>query len=115
MLYKTIFTWLTGTRYGGSGGTQEVVSNRLIHVHTHLTHRTVVTPWKKNMDVMISIIHKKINQSHNKSRRYSGFLVCCLLTWSCMVCRSLVVVQYLVPVPDPRGAVRNRQLPDPPD
>lgn len=47
MLYKTIFTWLTGTRYGGSGGTQEVVSNRLIHVHTHLTHRTVVTPWKK--------------------------------------------------------------------
>lgn len=67
MLYKTIFTWLTGTRYGGSGGTEEVVSNRLIHVHTHLTHRTVVTPWKKNMDVMISIIHQNLNQSHCKT------------------------------------------------
>lgn len=64
MLYKTIFTWLTGTRYGGSGGTQEVVSNRLIHVHTHLTHRTVVTPWKK----IWMLCHNDIdNTSKNES------------------------------------------------
>lgn len=47
LLYTAIFTWLTGTRYGGGGGTQEVVSHRLIHVHTHLAHRTVVTPSRK--------------------------------------------------------------------
>ena len=48
-LHDSVLTWLTGTRYGGGGRTQEVVPNGLINVHTHFSHRAVVTPEKKHI------------------------------------------------------------------